>query len=471
MRKYKEYIDFGLPGTPVRREGPQEARPRSVLRIVLAVWLAAAFVCPAAPPAKKARKPKPPARIVPAAVEVVGLKRYPVEAFLAAANVKSGVAATAADFDQAVSRLAGSGMFQAITWKTRVVKRKTILTFTVRENDQTVPVFYENLIWFPDAEIDRNVRNAFPLFDGRVDESGTLANTVRATLETMARGKGVPGTVKARLACDFESGARRYVFALEGADLRVAGVGVTGVSPGLQRDVGQACDALTGREYSRSGLDAFTRLALVPVFRRHGRMKAVCGTPTVTPDPGPGGGTRVRVTIPVEEGPVCRLGGWTWQGATVFTPDRLSDLLGLNPGEPYDEAKLQAGFAKVAEAYARRAFYAAKLTSDLRCDAAGSRADLVLTVAEGEAFRMGRLEFDGLSPDRAERLRKEWRLQPGTPFEPDYPAEFVRGNGEKLARAYGASRDARRPVTVSFRHEIRPILDRSTVDVVIAPAK
>lgn len=469
MRIFKPYDLLRCPDAPSRGDGSGNAWFRRVWRGFLAVWLAAC-ICPAATPVKKARKPKPPGRIVPAAIEAVGLKRFPAEAFIAALGVRAGAPATAADFDQAVSRLTGSGMFRAVTWKTRVVKRKTILTFSVQENDQTVPVYYENLIWFPDEEIDGKVRNTFPLFDGRVDESGILANTVRATLETMVREKGIQGTVKARLACDFESGDRRFTFALEGADLRVAGVSVTGVSPGLQRDVRQACDALTEREYSRSGLDSFTRLALMPVFRRHGRMKAVCGTPTVTLDPGPGAGTRIRVTIPVEEGPVCRLGNLSWQGATEFTDDRLGALLGLKAGEPYDEARLQAGFGRVLEVYNRRAFYAAKVTFDLRCDAAGSRADLVLTVAEGEAFRMGRLEFSGLSPDRAERIRKEWRLQPGTPFEPEYPAEFVRGNGEKLARAYGASRDARRPVTVAFRHEIRPNLDRATVDVVISPA-
>ncbi len=457
-----------LRGAPARGEGPGSARPRPVLRVILAAWLAAACVCPAATPARKARKPKPPARIVPAALEVVGLDRYPVEAFVAATGVRSGVAVTAAEIDQAVSRLTGSGMFRTITWKTRVVKRKTILTFNVQETDRTVPVFYENLIWFTEEEINRKVRAVFPLFDGRVDMSGVLAGTVRTTLEGLVRERGVTGTVKAGLACDFTSGAHRFAFAVEGADLRIAGVSVTGVSPGLQRDVRQACDALTGREYSRTGLDAFARLALLPVFRRHGRMKAVCGTPTATLDPGPG--ARVRVTLPVEEGPVGVLGGWTWQGASVFTAERLNELLGLAPGEPYDEARLQAGFGRVSELYARRAHYAAKIASDLRCDETGARVDLVLTVAEGEAFRMGRLDFPGLPPDRADRLRKAWRLQPGEPFDPDYPAEFVRGNAEKLARAYGTARDARRPVTVGFRHEIRPDLGRATVDVVISPA-
>ncbi|MES2734555.1 MAG: POTRA domain-containing protein [Bacteroidota bacterium] len=132
-----------------------------------------------------------------------------------------------------------------------------------------------------------------------------------------------------------------------------------------------------------------------------------------------------------------RMGSITWSGNTVYSAEDLNQALGLQPGDAYDEQKLndllvydsQAG--DLVSLYLNKGYYFFQVTSKQKEDGHG-RVNLELAVHEGKPVKIGRIIFKGEVSLKEEALRLIG-ISPGELFSRKKFVEGQRALGESEA--------------------------------------
>ena len=156
-------------------------------------------------------------------------------------------------------------------------------------------------------------------------------------------------------------------------------------------------------------------------YMNHGYKDIVVGEPKVELIArNPGGRTqkekkfRMVVTIPVQEGRQFKMGELSVTGATVFPAAELRKLYEVKPGKTYNYSKVEDGNEAVRNLYQARGYIYSYTNQSLveRKDKPDT-VDVVVTVFEGDRFRLGRLEFLGNTKTQDKVMRREIRLFEG----------------------------------------------------------
>jgi outer membrane protein insertion porin family len=156
-------------------------------------------------------------------------------------------------------------------------------------------------------------------------------------------------------------------------------------------------------------------------YMNHGYKDIVIGEPKVELIArNPGGRTqkekkfRMVVTIPVQEGKQFKMGELSVKGATVFPPEALRKLYEVKPGKTYNYSKVEDGNEAVRNLYQARGYIYSYTNQTLveRKDKPDT-VDVVVSVYEGDRFRLGRLEFVGNTKTQDKVMRREIRLFEG----------------------------------------------------------
>ena len=130
----------------------------------------------------------------------------------------------------------------------------------------------------------------------------------------------------------------------------------------------------------------------------------------------------LEVTLRVEEGPRFRLGNTKIDGVTIFPLDRVRETLKLKPGEVAGRSGLLEGLEeRLKRAYGERGHvqydYDVEPAFGAVTDAAGDgTVDFIITVYEGPAFKVRRIEFEGNATTRDDVLRREVSLKEDETF-------------------------------------------------------
>lgn len=357
-----------------------------------------------------------------AAVKVVGAKRYTSEDVTRLSGLVIGKPLTPAELKPAAERLADSGLFKTMQYSYTTAGRRMTVTFEFEEAEWTVPVLFDNFVWFSDAEIIAAVRRDVPSFDGTVPPSAYVPDLVTRSLTQLLASKGLPGTVTFVPQADMKGTLLQYLFKVADPAPKICALTVPGASAEVNTALLDAAKTLIGSDYSRLYVKGVSGGTLLDVYRRRGHWRAEFGPPSVAA--GDASCSGVRLTIPVTEGPSYAWEKAEWSGAAALSPAELDAQLGMKPGDTADASKLEAGLRAVQKAYGKRGHLQAQVRMKPRLDDAARRAVFEMSVSEGPQFRMGTLEFVGLSEKDAESLRKKWTLAAGAPYDDTYAAEF-----------------------------------------------
>ncbi len=128
---------------------------------------------------------------------------------------------------------------------------------------------------------------------------------------------------------------------------------------------------------------------------------------------GEGGKRRLKLSIPIDEGDRWKLGEITIDGNEVFSDEALLRQFKRPRGGWLRKKAIEEGTTAVDEAYRNYGHIFAKVETELR-ERDGNVADLVVRIAEGDQYKVGRLEFEGNTRTRDKVLRREFRVQEGT---------------------------------------------------------
>ncbi len=392
-------------------------------------------------------------------IEVNGLERYTHEQVVTASGLQLGQAVDIPAVDEAANRLMSSGLFKKLSYRFRSNGGQVTVTFDVEEAKETVPVVFDNFVWFSEQELQQAIHRDVPSFDGTAPESGEMPDNIKKALQRLLNERRIEGHVEYYPAADASGKNARHHFAVKGIKIPICALRFPGSLDVKESDLLKAARQLMGQDYSREDILSFARVNLLPVYRQRGHLRASFLEPSAKPLSDTECPNGVSVSLQVDEGNIYTWEKAQWTGNSVLTEQELSAALGMKTGERADGIRIDKGAVSVAQAYGKRGYIEARLTAVPEFDDANRRVTYRYAVTEGGQFRMGTLEINGLSEALTEKIKYGWKLQAGEAFDASYAEAFVKKAFTELAAAG--------PVPQESKIEYKPNPDNRLVNVFI----
>ena len=393
-------------------------------------------------------------------IEVNGLERYTHEQVVAASGLQLGQAIDIQAADEAANRLMSSGLFKKLSFRFRSAKDQVTVTFEVEEVKESVPVVFDNFVWFGEQELLEAIRREVPSFDGTAPETGEMPNNIKRALQGLLNARKIQGHVEYISAADSTGKNSRYLFSVKGVKIPICVLLFPGAKDVKESDLLKTSKPLFEMDYSREDVLTFARINLLPIYRQRGHLRASFLEPVAKPRSDADCQNGVSVDLQVDEGEIYTWGKAEWTGNSVLTAQELSAALGLKPGERADGLKIDKGSIFISEAYGKRGYIDARVESAVpEFDDANRRVSYRYSVTEGPQYRMGAVEIKGLPEALTERIKLGWKLQTSSAFDISYDEAFVKKAMTELAAAGFAVQES--------KVEYKPNRDNRTVDVLI----
>jgi len=361
-------------------------------------------------------------------VTVTGSQRFTPDVIIAASGLRKGQTVHREDLQNAADRLIQSGEFADVKYRYQTDRDGVSIEFAVADGT-VIPAYFDNFPWFTGEELSQSLRQAIPLYDGRVPANGTAVDDVSEALGKMLESHQIVGSVTHRVLRAPDGERLVQEFQLDGSELPVEAVFFTDPLADEDRAVHQSLSQLVGHPFSRFAIDTFVFEQVRPLYEASAHLRVKIGEPAArfTGDPSQPLRKSVTVIVPIEPGPVYKWAGATWSGNAAIPAADLNALIGLRDGEPADGVKLRAAWVHVSDEYARLGYLDADVRPSLEFDDAKSRVAGKVSTVEGPQYHMGDLVLSGLSLDGERRIRAAWRIAPGSIFDEKYFDDFVNG--------------------------------------------
>lgn len=138
-----------------------------------------------------------------------------------------------------------------------------------------------------------------------------------------------------------------------------------------------------------------------------------------------------KLTVPIDQGPLFRLGKIEIEGSTVFTPTHLRAMLRLQADDIADSEKLSEWANQtLKKLYSEHGYiqYTAELEPKYRSEAGGQEGilDLLVNIDEGKKFKVKSINFEGNGDVAADWLLREMLLRKGEAFNQQLFEDSVR---------------------------------------------
>ena len=397
-------------------------------------------------------------------LEFVGLKRLTQAQVVTMSGLKVGQAVDANVLDAAAGELLKTGLFRKLSYRVHNVGNQAVVTFQIEESAVSMPVVFENFVWFSDAEIVAAIRKDVIFFNGTSPASGETPDKIAAALQRLLTEKHIAGQVDYLPYVSRDK--QELVFTVKGARIPVCSMHFPGATAVSEADLIKAAQPLFKTDYSQKDTATFVPINLLPLYRRIGYLRAEFQPPAAALETGAQCAGGVNVTIPVNEGVSYRWAKSIWDGNDKLALEDLATALGMNPGDLADGTKIDNGLKNVARAYGNRGFLTPTIQSSPEFDDAASLVTYRFTINEGPRYFMGDLIISGLPPADVTELKSKWTLGNNAVFDESYVDQFRQGPLREFVRAM--IQRSRTGARANVEVEQRPNAQRLTVDVVIA---
>jgi outer membrane protein assembly factor BamA len=425
--------------------------------------------------AASARAQQPPAQSIKLdRIEFKGLDRVKEPEALEKSGLAVGQSVDIDAVEAAANRLLESGLFVNLSYKLKGTTDKSVLTFEVIERKWTMPVSFDNFVWFTDEELTAAVRRKLPAFDGTAPESGGVTDQIRQALEELLRERKIEGAVQYDLSEDPLTKKVSHLFSVKGPGLRVCKLGFAGARAIPEEQLVTKSGGIFDNDFSRAYAGGFVESSLLPLYHEKGYLRASFGPPKVAPDASPEC-RGVAVNFNVDEGSIYVWDKAAWEGAAGLTAQELDAALGMRNREVANVVKIANGLARVRRAYGRKGYLGVRIRPVTEFDDTARSVSYRFEVTEGPQYRMGELFITGLDEVSANNLRGRWRLLPREVFDEGYLAEFEKKSVVEFLRE--AARAGNPLPALKLHGKISPDHQKHTVNVTLdfkrefAPAK
>ncbi|HZJ45014.1 MAG TPA: POTRA domain-containing protein [Pyrinomonadaceae bacterium] len=402
-------------------------------------------------------------------IEFEGLKRYSTEEVLATSTLKVGEAFDVATLDSAAQKLADSGLFKNVAYRTRNNKGLVTITFQIEET--SVPasrVIFDNFIWFTDTELIAAIKRDVPSFSGTAPDNGDIADRITRSLQTFLHENKIEASVSYLSSQDsLESAVQEHVFSVNGIPMPMCTLHFPGATNISEQRLIENSKTLIGGEYSSKFVSIFTLKNLFPLYREAGQLKAAFSPPLPKPEATATCKSGVEVTLPVDEGSIYKLGTTKWSGNTSLSSSQLDALLSVKSGQIANGVRLDKDLAGAQKAYGRQGFLLARIRPHPEFEDGAQIVNYSFDISEGPQFRMGKLILQGFGDSVSKQISEHWRLKTGEIFDNGYEEEFLKNElGELLRPIYLERRSQGKPAP-SAKSSMKLNRETLTVDLTL----
>jgi len=373
--------------------------------------------------AQNSTKPKLSYKLL--SIHVTGLNHFKEDQVIAASGLKLGDLAGEKQFEQAAQKLGETGLFSNLSYKYQYSTAGCDLDMQVAENDQLVPITFDNFVWFSDDELLGLLHSKLPLFEGRVPTAGKLADQVAEALKRILDERKIFGEAEYHLAGALNGPITSYLYQVSLHPVLVRNVEFAGAANGELPALQAAAKSLPGQDYSRTKMRVQEEKNLLPVYLSRGYLKAQFSDSQakVAED---GAETKVDVTFPVLPGVQYKLVNIEWEGNSVFPVEKLQTLIHLKAGEPANAVQLTDDLEEIRKLYGTKGYLFAHADPTPEMDDSAATVSYQLSMTEGDQYRMGELTIDGIPAANAAKMAEQWQLKKRDPFDGSYMQRFFK---------------------------------------------
>lgn len=380
------------------------------------------------------------------ALHVTGSKDVTDTDVAAYTGLKIGEITGPEQFREAADKLAACGAFDEVQYKYEPAGSGYSVTFSVIDSQQLVPATFDNFVWFTDAELTEQVRKAVPLFHGAVPTGGEMLQQVTDALLELISARGVNGTVRfepegASDEASQEDKATSGMFTIDGVEFKVRDLEFPGVDASDLSKLDKVKQAIRETPYHKKAVRELAESSIRPIYSERGFLKVAIGEVSaqlIGSDPK---APEIAVSIPVKTGARYSLAAVRWTAVKSLSTEELERLVTVNIGAPVNAAQLQADLDRVKAAYGRKGYIRAELQSRPSFNDAEHTVAYDVQVREGDVYRLKSVDLDGLDAATMARLREEWKLREGEPFDTGYEREYLEAIRPMLAPNISVSVD------------------------------
>jgi len=362
-------------------------------------------------------------------VKYTGLNRYTATQLNAELGLRVGDMISADQLKAASDRLSQSGAFDNVSFHYVTKDNELSAEFQLRESQKVLPCIFDNFVWFSDQQLVQTLRDRVPFYTGVSPEDGSTVREIASALEQMLRANGIDGTVQEIANAERLGGPiSAILFEVKGVEMPIRSVSFPGASMVPEGDLVAASSQLIGQDFSVTNVSLFGSKGLVPIYKRHGYLRAQFEKPQPKViGGGPHKSTQeIAVVLPVTEGSEYYWEKADWNGNQQILKEDLNGLLGMKERDIANQDKIDAGVEAVKRAYDTKGFIDASVDPKIILDDGTKLVRYDMTVAEGTQYHLAQVHFSGLPDGATRELVKKWQLKPGDIYNATYVSDFVK---------------------------------------------
>ena len=397
-------------------------------------------------------------------INASGSQRFSPEEIIAASGLKVGDVATEDDFKKVTQDLGETGMFTDASYSFSYSRAGTKLELHLTDSDKLVPARFENFVWFSDADLISKIHQREPLFNGQVPVGGNLVDRVSDALQSLLLQHSLSARAEyIREGAGPNGPIDAINFRAAGMNIHIRNISFPSAPADQVPPLALAGKKLEGRDYLRSEVNAYAKAALLPVYLRHGFLKAAFSEPQAKVVHESEDEVQVDVVMASASGLQYKIASFSWEGNSAFPATKLQPLISSQPNQVANAIQLQTDLEAVHKLYGTRGYMLAAVNPEPTFDDGNSSVAYKLVVREGDLFHMGDLEINGVDTKTADRLEEAWNLKPSDSYDSSYPKRFIDQAWKLLppktdwtVSVHEGVNEKEKTVDVSLRYGIKP---------------
>jgi outer membrane protein insertion porin family len=389
----------------------RDRRERS--RVLLVAFLLATALF-----AQQKKRPEPPPAVYPLqSLRVEGNQKLTADKILSVAALKIGEPVIRTDFDQARKRLMATGAFQSVAYefKPSMDAKGVDGVLRVIEVDYWFPYRFEDLPASEDA-LRAMLREQELILGDQIPATKEVITRYTSAIEEFLGGKV---EVTGKVISDVPDHPA-IVFRPPAPRPNIAEVHFTGndVLPTASL-VNAMAPVAVGVPYSDAAMQELLDASVRTLYEERGRVGVTFPKITVEKSARIDG---VSVTITVNEGE-----SYSFANVKVVgVPGNQADGVKWRSGDIANLEDVRVGANKFVNRLRSDGYLNASAKTDRTIHDNNHTVDALITVTPGPQYHFGKLIIEGLDLITEPQIRKVWMLNPGSPFRPDYPDQFLK---------------------------------------------
>ena len=373
---------------------------------------------------RKAAAPKAEATAWPIeSLSVEGNKNYTAQQILAVTGLKVGQVAGKAEFDAARDRLVATGFFETVGYRFAPSRdsKGYAASFQVVEATPLYPVQFEGLPAKP-AELSAWLQSKDPLFGPKLPATKEVLDRYRRMIQDYLDSKKQEEKVLAKLT---PVGINDFAVVFRTARLlpTIALVKFTGnqvISTTTLQN--KTSEVAIGFPYTEGSFRMLLDNAIRPLYDARGRVRVTF--PKITTERAIDVNGLV-VTVAVDEGPEFKLGEVKFAGNSTSKAAELLKLGKFKTGEAANFEDVAQGVDRIKKRLQRQGYMHVETNIERAINDKTRIVNLTIHIDEGPQYSFGKLTVEGLDLNGEAAVKKLWGLQPGKPFDTEYPDYFL----------------------------------------------